>query len=83
MQGITKSFFGNCVNDNIDLTLYAGKIHALLGENGAGKTTLMNMLTGVYYPDEGKIYHKGEKIVFDLPGKALKVGIGKIGRAHV
>lgn len=78
MQGITKSFFGNCVNDNIDLTLYAGKIHALLGENGAGKTTLMNMLTGVYYPDEGKIYHKGEKIVFDFPGKALKVGIGMV-----
>ena len=78
MQGISKSFFGNCVNDNIDLVLHSGEIHALLGENGAGKTTLMNMLTGVYYPDKGDIYHKGEKIVFDFPGKALKVGIGMV-----
>jgi len=78
MTGISKSFYGQKVNTEIDFTLRKGEIHALLGENGAGKTTLMNMLTGVYYPDEGEIDFKGEKIVFDFPGKALLTGIGMV-----
>jgi simple sugar transport system ATP-binding protein len=78
MKNISKSFFGTKVNKNIDFTLHKGEIHALLGENGAGKTTLMNMLTGVYYPDSGEIYHQGEKVIFDFPGKALKIGIGMV-----
>jgi len=78
MKGISKSFYGNLVNSNIDFILHEGEIHALLGENGAGKTTLMNMLTGVYYPDSGEIFHKDKKIVFDFPGKALLSGIGMV-----
>lgn len=78
MQGITKSFFENVVNNNIDFELQKGEIHALLGENGAGKTTLMNMLTGVYAPDKGNIYFKSDKVNFDFPGKALRIGIGMV-----
>jgi len=78
MNGISKSFYGNKVNTDVEFKLQKGEIHALLGENGAGKTTLMNMLTGVYFPDEGDIYFKGEKITFDFPGKALQFGIGMV-----
>ena len=78
MNGISKSFYGNKVNTDVEFKLQKGEIHALLGENGAGKTTLMNMLTGVYFPDEGDIYFKGEKITFDFPGKALQLGIGMV-----
>jgi simple sugar transport system ATP-binding protein len=78
MEKISKSFYGNKVNTNVDFSLQQGEIHALLGENGAGKTTLMNMLTGVYFPDEGEIYFKGKKINYDFPGKALQIGIGMV-----
>ncbi len=78
MESISKSFYGAKVNDCINFSLERGHIHALLGENGAGKTTLMNMLTGVYIQDDGKIYFKGEKINFDFPGKALAMGIGMV-----
>jgi general nucleoside transport system ATP-binding protein len=78
MKNISKSFFGNKVNTNVDFTLEKGDIHALLGENGAGKTTLMNMLTGVYFPDEGDIYFKGKKITYNFPGEALQIGIGMV-----
>lgn len=78
MVGINKSFYGNKVNTDVEFTLQEGEIHALLGENGAGKTTLMNMLTGVYFPDKGDIFFKGNKIIFDFPGKALRLGIGMV-----
>jgi general nucleoside transport system ATP-binding protein len=78
MKNISKSFYGNKVNTGVEFTLETGEIHALLGENGAGKTTLMNMLTGVYFPDEGDIYFKGKKLTYSFPGEALKTGIGMV-----
>jgi ABC-type uncharacterized transport systems, ATPase components len=57
MKNITKSFGKVIANNNINLEVYGGEIHALLGENGAGKSTLMNMLSGVYTPDSGSIFH--------------------------
>lgn len=78
MKGISKSFFGQMVNKEIDFTLRCGEIHALLGENGAGKTTLMNMLTGVYFPDAGDIFFQGKKLSFTFPGQALLQGIGMV-----
>ncbi|MBT6994692.1 MAG: ABC transporter ATP-binding protein [Candidatus Cloacimonetes bacterium] len=78
MRNISKSFFGIKVNNKINFTLRKGEIQALLGENGAGKTTLMNMLTGVYFPDEGDTFFKGKKMVLNFPGDALSMGIGMV-----
>ena len=78
LHGITKRFPGVLANDNIDLTLRQGEIHALLGENGAGKTTLMNILYGLYAPDEGEMIVRGKPVQIKNPGDAISVGIGMV-----
>ena len=78
MEGICKSFSGNHANENVDLTVSKGEIHALLGENGAGKTTLMNILFGIYQADSGRILWKGEEVRFPSPKEALASGIGMV-----
>ncbi|MDF2925623.1 MAG: yufO [Paenibacillaceae bacterium] len=78
MRGVTKRFPGITANDSITLELRKGEIHALLGENGAGKSTLMNILFGLYQPDEGEILVNGEQVVIDGPNKAIKLGIGMV-----
>jgi general nucleoside transport system ATP-binding protein len=78
LRGITKSFPGVLANDHISLTLEQGEIHALLGENGAGKTTLMNILYGLYKPDEGEILVRGKKVEIHTPNDAIALGIGMV-----
>lgn len=78
MKGIVKRFPGVVANDHIDFAVRAGEVHALLGENGAGKTTLMNILYGLYQPDEGKIYIQGKKVAIRLPRDAIGLGIGMV-----
>jgi ABC-type uncharacterized transport system ATPase subunit len=76
--GITKRFPGVLANDHVDFTLEKGEIHALLGENGAGKSTLMNILYGLYHPDEGEIQVDGRAIRLDGPHDAIVHGIGMV-----
>ena len=79
MRGITKAFGTKVVaNKNVDLTVYKGEILAILGENGCGKTTLMNMIAGIYYPDEGQIFVDGEEVVIRSPKDAYKHRIGMV-----
>ncbi len=78
LKGVTKSFPGVLANDHIDLKLEEGEILALLGENGAGKTTLMNILYGLYTPDEGEVIIRGEKVVIHGPSDAISHGIGMV-----
>ncbi|MGN1019709.1 MAG: ABC transporter ATP-binding protein [Aristaeellaceae bacterium] len=78
MRGITKRFGSVVANHSVDLDVYEGEILAILGENGCGKTTLMNMISGIYYPDEGKIYKNGEEVVIRSPKDAFDLKIGMI-----
>ncbi|QAT42044.1 ABC transporter ATP-binding protein [Aminipila luticellarii] len=78
MSGITKTFGALKANEDVNLTVYEGEVHALLGENGAGKSTLMNMLSGIYTPDEGSIQIYGEEVHFASPKDSIKMGIGMI-----
>jgi simple sugar transport system ATP-binding protein len=78
MRGIGKRFPGVIANDQVDFTLRLGEIHALLGENGAGKSTLMNVLTGLYLPDEGSITVNGREVNLRSPSDAIANGIGMV-----
>ncbi|MGE5633193.1 MAG: ABC transporter ATP-binding protein [Caulobacteraceae bacterium] len=78
MRGIGKSFPGIRANDNINLSVEQGEIHVLLGENGAGKSTLMNILYGLYQPDEGQILVKGKPVRITNPNIAISLGIGMV-----
>ena len=78
MRNITKTFGPVVANDKVWLDIYRGEILALLGENGSGKTTLMNMLSGIYFPDEGQISIDGREVVIRSPKDAFDLGIGMI-----
>jgi simple sugar transport system ATP-binding protein len=78
VKGITKRFPGVIACGRINLTLHKGEILALLGENGAGKSTLMNILYGLYHPDEGEIWIKGEKVDLQGPRDAIDRGVGMV-----
>ncbi len=78
LDGITKRFPGVLANDDVDLTVEQGTVHALLGENGAGKTTLMNILYGLYEPTDGRIVVDGDERSFESPRAAIDAGIGMI-----
>lgn len=78
MVGITKTFGKVIANNNVNLTVNKGEIHALLGENGAGKSTLMNMLSGIYVPDKGSIFIEGREVVFGSPSDSIAAGIGMV-----
>lgn len=78
LQGITKTFGSVVANDHINLEVRRGEILALLGENGSGKTTLMNMISGIYHPDEGVIKVNGKEVTINSPMDAGKLGIGMI-----
>lgn len=79
LRNITKAFGTKVVaNKNVSLDIYKGEILALLGENGSGKTTLMNMLSGIYYPDEGQIFVNGKPVVIASPKDAFALGIGMV-----
>ena len=78
MKHITKRFPGIVANDDVTIQIKKGEIFALLGENGAGKSTLMSMLFGMYEPDEGEIYIRGEKVKLESPNHATKLNIGMV-----
>lgn len=78
MKGISKAFGSVQANKNVNLTVYNGEVHALLGENGAGKSTLMSMLSGIYTPDSGSIFINGKEVDFTSPKDSIALGIGMI-----
>ena len=78
MKNITKTFGSVVANEKVNLEINKGEILALLGENGSGKTTLMNMLSGIYFPDEGQIFINGKEEVIASPKDAYELGIGMV-----
>lgn len=78
LRNVTKTFGAVVANEKVNLDIYKGEILALLGENGSGKTTLMNMLSGIYFPDEGQIFINGKEEIIKSPKDALKLGIGMV-----
>ncbi|MEG1682264.1 MAG: ABC transporter ATP-binding protein [Oscillospiraceae bacterium] len=78
MKHVTKRFGEVVANDKVDLDLRHGEILSLLGENGSGKTTLMNMLGGIYFPDEGQIFANGKEVTIRSPKDSFDLGIGMI-----
>src|ERR1700746_3774840 len=78
MGGIRKEFPGVVANDDVNLDIRRGEVHALLGENGAGKSTLMNILYGLYHPDAGEILLGGKPVTFGSARDAIQVGIGMV-----
>jgi simple sugar transport system ATP-binding protein len=78
MVGITKRFPGVVANRSVDFLVQRGHVHGLLGENGAGKTTLMNILYGLYHPDEGEIKINGTAVTINNPGDAIELGLGMV-----
>ena len=78
LKNVTKHFGSIVANKNVNLALRKGEILAVLGENGSGKTTLMNMIAGIYFPDEGEIYINGEQVIIASPKDAFKYKIGMV-----
>lgn len=78
MKDIVKKFGNFTANDHINLTVYKGEVHAILGENGAGKSTLMNVLYGMFKPTSGQIFINGKEVSIDNPEKAIELGIGMV-----
>ena len=78
MRNVRKTFGTVVANDRVNLDIYKGEILSLLGENGSGKTTLMNMLSGIYFPDEGHIYINGKEEIIKSPKDAFALGIGMV-----
>ena len=78
LEGITKTFGAVAANRNVSMSIRRGEILSVLGENGSGKTTLMNIISGIYFPDEGRIFVDGEEVTIASPGDAFSLGIGMI-----
>ncbi|MCD8023788.1 MAG: ATP-binding cassette domain-containing protein, partial [Lachnospiraceae bacterium] len=78
LQNITKRFGSVVANDKVSLTLKKGEILCVLGENGSGKTTLVNMISGIYYPEEGRITVDGREVKIRSPKDSFDLGIGMV-----
>ena len=78
LQGITKTFGEVIANHNVDLDLYQGEILSILGENGSGKTSAMNVIAGIYAPEEGHVFINGEEVVLRSPRDSLRHGVGMV-----
>ena len=78
LQGITKTFGEVIANKNVNLVLYKGEILSILGENGSGKTSAMNVIAGIYAPEEGHVFINGQEVVLKSPRDSLSLGIGMV-----